>query len=249
MRITTLGTSHGDHTYCRFNSSTLIEIGERSYLIDAGAPVGALLIRAGKETSTLKAVFVTHMHQDHVDGLPGLIKALVKYPQDGQHTTIFLPEADAFEGLGLWLNTMHVKWPSPLIDTAAVEPGHVYADDRLTVTSLPTRHMASIDGAYSCGYRLEAEGKRAVFTGDLRGDFSDFPQSIRDEPCDVCVSEMTHFKPETALPILKECPIGRLIFHHIHNPWHGEGEETLRAIFRDLPYPFEVAHDGDVFEV
>ena len=48
MRITTLGTSHGDPTYCRFNSSNLIEIAEASYLIDAGAPVDALLVRAAK---------------------------------------------------------------------------------------------------------------------------------------------------------------------------------------------------------
>jgi hypothetical protein len=36
MLITTLGTSHGDHTYCRFSSSTLFEIWENIYLIDAG---------------------------------------------------------------------------------------------------------------------------------------------------------------------------------------------------------------------
>ena len=62
MQITTLGTSHGDHTYCRFNSSTLFETGGRSYLVDSGEPVNGLMIRAGKPFAALRAVVVTHMH-------------------------------------------------------------------------------------------------------------------------------------------------------------------------------------------
>ena len=88
MRITTLGTSHGDHTYCRFNSSTLFESGNRLYLFEAGAPANGLLVRAGKDVCSIKAVFITHMHEDHAGGLPGLIKSLLKYAQPGQHTLL-----------------------------------------------------------------------------------------------------------------------------------------------------------------
>ena len=68
MKITTLGTSHGDATYCRFNSSTLYESAGNLYLIDCGEPADALLIRANKETWKLKAIFITHMHVDHMKG-------------------------------------------------------------------------------------------------------------------------------------------------------------------------------------
>ncbi|NOZ24122.1 MAG: ribonuclease Z [Planctomycetes bacterium] len=249
MRITTLGTSHGDPTYCRFNSSNLIEIGEVHYLIDAGAPVDALLVRADKDFARIKAVFVTHMHGDHVAGITTLIKMLLKYPKEGQHTDIFFPEAKAYPALGAWLKAMHLKWPSPLISTNVSKPGQVYADDRVTVSAVPTRHMENAGNVFSCGYIIETEGKRAIFTGDLKGDFSDFPEIIREEPFDLCFCEMTHFQPEAALPILMDCPIHRLVFTHIHNPWHGDGERTLREILSPLPYPFDIAHDGDVFEL
>ena len=39
-KLITLGTSHGDPTFCRFNSSTLLQVDEALYLIDAGAPHG-----------------------------------------------------------------------------------------------------------------------------------------------------------------------------------------------------------------
>lgn len=98
MRITTLGTSHGDHTYCRFNSSTLVEISQSLYLIDAGAPANALMIRAEKDFHKLKAIFMTHMHEDHAGGLEGIIKSLLKRPQADQHTHIFYLKRQQLQG-------------------------------------------------------------------------------------------------------------------------------------------------------
>ncbi|MBT3380539.1 MAG: ribonuclease Z [Lentisphaerae bacterium] len=246
MRITTLGTSHGDHTYCRFNSSTLYEIGDQSYLVDCGEPVNGLMIRANKPFGQLQAVFVTHMHEDHVGGLPDLIKALVKRPRTEGGTTVFLPEVEAQAGLDGWLRAMHVAWPSPVVTFGVTTEGPVYDDSLLSVAAVPTEHMAPL-GAPSFAYVLEAEGKRIVTTGDLRGDFADFPEVIRQERCDLCICEITHYKPEVALPLLMACPIDRLILNHVHDPWHGEGEARLRAIMADLPYPVEIAHDGDEF--
>ena len=65
MKIITLGTSHGDPTVTRFNSSTLFRTGTADYLIDAGSPVNALMIRRNIPLSALRAVFITHQHEDH----------------------------------------------------------------------------------------------------------------------------------------------------------------------------------------
>lgn len=45
MKIKTLGTSHDDPTKTRFNSSNLVEESGNYYIIDAGVPVDALLVR------------------------------------------------------------------------------------------------------------------------------------------------------------------------------------------------------------
>ena len=249
MRITTLGTSHGDHTYCRFNSSTLFEVDSLSYLVDCGEPVNGLMIRAGKPFAKLQAVFVTHMHEDHVGGLPDLIKALIKYSADDRQVRVFLPEAAATAPLEGWLNAMHLAWPSPEVGLRVVPgEGAVFDDGTCSVTAARTRHMGA-GSIPSFAYILEAEGKRVVSTGDLQADFSDFPNVARREPCDLCLCEITHFKPETALPVLMDCPIRRLVLNHVHNPWHGDGEARLREILAPLPFPFEVAHDGDEFAV
>ena len=247
MRITTLGTSHGDATYCRFNSSILFELAEGSYLIDAGAPVNALMIRKGKRITSLKAVFVTHMHDDHVGGLPGLVKSLIKYPQPGQHTDVFLPEARGIPALREWLAAQHLQAPPQLIAFHTIRPGPLYEDAAMAVAAVGTRHLESADGPITFAYLLAAEGKRVLCSGDLSGDFSDFPALAQEEAIDLCLCEATHYEPYLARPVLKTSRLKRLIFTHIHNPWHGEGEETLKALYEELPYPYEVAHDGDEF--
>ncbi len=250
MTITTLGTSHGNHTYCRFNSSTLFEIQNRAYLIDAGAPVNALMIRAGKRFGDLKGVFITHMHEDHVGGLPNLIKSLLKHPIEGQHTDIFLSEAEAIEGLDGWLRAQHLAWPSSLVTAHCVGSGRIFDDGVLSVTAIGTRHLAvKRDEDTSFAYLLEAEGKRIIHTGDLSADFSDFPAVALSQPSDLCICEAQHFDMAEALEILKSCPIGKIVFNHVADRWHGEGERKLQQMIERLPYPSVIAHDGDTFDV
>ena len=129
MRITTLGTSHGNPTHCRFNSSTLIEAGGHSYLVDSGEPVTALMIRAEKDFDALKAIFITHMHGDHVAGLPSLIKMLMKYRNKSKSADVFLSEEEAIPGLEVWLKAQHIKWPSPIVSLKTAKPGVVFQDD------------------------------------------------------------------------------------------------------------------------
>lgn len=250
VRIITLGTSHGDPTRCRFNSSTLLKIGEDLYLIDAGAPVNALMIRYGLTLQKLKTILITHMHEDHVGGLSGMIKSLVKYPCDGQHTDIFLPEPSAIDGLMGWMRSMHRMCSEKLLTFKVAEPGVVFNDENLQVTALPTRHFENEQQGFpSYGYQFDIKDKRIIYTGDLKHDFSDFPVVAMNQPSDLCVCECTHFDMKLARNVLSGCPTKRMIFNHVADSWHGEGEEKLLKILNTLPFPCEIAHDGDEFEL
>ncbi len=253
MKITTLGTSHGDSTYCRFNSSTLYEVNGASYLIDCGSPCEALLCRKGKDNSKIRAIFCTHMHDDHVGGVTEMIKILEKYPKPGQHTEIFFPEKGAAEALIPWLAALHMKIDPNLIGFSLTVPGEIYSDENIKVEAYPTDHIPSspvkpITFAYIITDKTT--GKRLLHTGDLWVDFHDYPPILMEEHFDLLVCEATHYKQETAAPLFRKSLVDRLIFVHIGNRWHGEkGEADLLGYCKDLPYPVSVAHDGDEFEL
>ena len=111
VKIITLGTSHGDPTVERFNCSTLLDIPDYGgILIDAGTPVLGLLIRKNYPLENLRAVFITHMHQDHFGGLPDILKYWVKRLPADRKLKIFLPENDCRQLLSVCKKADLMLW-------------------------------------------------------------------------------------------------------------------------------------------
>ncbi|MBQ7207313.1 MAG: metallophosphoesterase [Lentisphaeria bacterium] len=248
VKLITLGTSHGDPGLRRFNSALLLRTSGGDYLFEAGAPVNALMIRKGIPFAGLKAVFASHTHEDHIGGLPGLIKSLVKRPEAGQHTDLFLPEKSCTDGVLAFMAAVHRPWPEELLTFSEIAPGPIFDDGDLRVTAYPTDHVVEGERHYpSWAFLAEAEGVRIVFTGDLSRDLHDFPLAAFDEPA-VCVMECQHYAPECAVPIFRKLPITRFIGVHISARWDGHTGEFYKAVGRPR-FPFELAEDGMEFDL
>ncbi|MBN2395422.1 MAG: ribonuclease Z [Candidatus Atribacteria bacterium] len=74
-KIIFLGTSAGMPTNNRNVSSlaVLFDHGKNFWLFDCGEGTQQQLIRAGLKLSKLNSIFITHLHGDHLFGLPGLL--------------------------------------------------------------------------------------------------------------------------------------------------------------------------------
>lgn len=248
LKLITLGTSHGDPCPTRFNSALLLRTSAGDYLFEAGAPVNALMIRKGIPFGNLKAVFVSHTHEDHIGGLPGLIKSLVKRPVPGQHTDILLPEQCCIDGVRAFMAATHRPCPEKLLTFAEIHAGVIYDDENLRVTAYRTDHFANEGAHYpSWAFLAETPEGRVVFTGDLSRDLHDFPFEAFDKPA-VCVMECQHYAPERAVPIFEKMPITRFIGVHISARWDGHAGEFYRAVGRPR-FPFELAEDDMEFDL
>ena len=264
MRIHTLGTSHGDSTFCRFKSCTVYEtVDGVLYAVDAGAPAEALIRRKGLSLGALRTIFISHMHDDHAGGLPGVMKQVTKHKQNRmQPLTLFLPEANAVNALKQWFFAVHEPADDALLKYQTIDDGIIYSDDYIIVTAIRTDHLRTHGRTVgdSCSFafvlHFNKENITVLHTGDMRADLADFPTIAYNQEFDVCVAEATHYPPALGAQVFSKARFARLIFTHIHDPWHtrvlsdgqvDNGEERLLSYYKGLPYPVCIAHDGEDF--
>ena len=78
MDITFLGTSSGVPTSTRNVSSIALKLSQSAevWLFDCGEGTQHQLIKSNIKSSQIKKIFITHMHGDHIYGLPGLLATL-----------------------------------------------------------------------------------------------------------------------------------------------------------------------------
>lgn len=75
--IVILGSGSGPpYTKDRFFSSVALLINSNCYLLDCGEPSSALMFRNGIDSFSTRAVFISHMHADHIGGLAGLLSSI-----------------------------------------------------------------------------------------------------------------------------------------------------------------------------
>lgn len=76
FRVTILGSSSATPTPERNPSAHVLNVHEQFFLVDCGEGTQQRLIRCGVNPMKLQAVFLSHLHGDHVYGVFGLISTL-----------------------------------------------------------------------------------------------------------------------------------------------------------------------------
>src|SRR5215208_1201056 len=72
MTVTLLGTGSPPPVMKRFGPSTLVEAGSRVLLFDAGRGAMQRLDQIGVSWDAVNGLFLSHLHSDHVVGIPDL---------------------------------------------------------------------------------------------------------------------------------------------------------------------------------
>jgi len=218
MKITFLGTGHGLTEKGRFRTAIMIETGGTSYLIDAGSPVVNQLANMDKELKELRAVFITHTHNDHLIGLIEMVDS-ISCTETGASIDFYIPEENAID-----LIKKYLMATSGILNEEDARMHHygkdfIYEDENIKLTPFETGHLHKKNRP-SYGYILECEGKRVIFSGDLSYllEMNDFPVAAKKQESDLFICEMAHFDFEVLRPHLLECKTKRLLLNHIKFP-------------------------------
>lgn len=72
FRVTLLGTGSPAPSMRRFGPGVLVQAGGKTLLFDAGRGGTQRLMQLGLPLGKVDALFLTHLHSDHVVGIPDL---------------------------------------------------------------------------------------------------------------------------------------------------------------------------------
>ncbi len=243
MRITFIGSSHGVPEPNRKCSCALLEVKDRKYLIDAGTDPVSALIKRGIRPEKINAVFITHMHGDHTNGLIPFVDLCSWFFKDAK-PVIWLPEKEAVAGIQTWLNCNH----SPMrqdIEFREISEGALYQDDQIRVTALRTGHIEK-----SFAFQIEAEGKKVLFTGDMKytdGPIADYVRFVQSDDFDLVVAESAHFDAMLYKEPLEKHPPKLFCLNH-YSWYYAESCHHLKKVFEGR-LPIVLATDDLEFEI
>lgn len=146
FNVTILGSASAKPTASRHPSAQVVNVHEQRYLVDAGEGVQQQLVRCGINPLKLRAVFISHLHGDHVYGLFPLISSLGLY---GRKTAlkVFAP-APFGEMLACHLKYFDSDLPYPVVWSEVDTTRHalLLENRTLEVWSIPLRHRVPTAG-------------------------------------------------------------------------------------------------------
>lgn len=146
FELTILGSSSATPTYDRFPTSQHLVMLDQHMLIDCGEGAQIQMRRYKLKRSKLRYIFISHMHGDHILGLPGLLFSM-NLLQRTEPLHIFGPP-ELFEVLNLLIRHSDNQLRYEVIPhyTQHNKPEIILENSTLRVTSFPLYHRIPTTG-------------------------------------------------------------------------------------------------------
>ncbi|QCJ68820.1 ribonuclease Z [Providencia heimbachae] len=161
MELTFLGTSAGVPTKERNVTSmilNLVGIRKSYWLFDCGEGTQHRILNSSFKASKIEKIFITHLHGDHIFGLPGL---LCSRSMGGSTDllTLYGPKGlKQYIETTLSVSASYMTYPLEIIE---IEAGQLFDDGELIVTAYSLEHRVEC-----YGYRIEEHAKSGSLDAD-----------------------------------------------------------------------------------
>ena len=175
IKVTLIGTGTPLPIMERFGPSILVQAGSETLLFDAGRGCLQRLHQLKVSYDKIDGLFLTHLHSDHIVGIPDLwltgwltskrtIPLNVFGPEGTDNMLKNLQKAFAYD-IGIRIDDDKVPEEGSKFLISEIEQGMIYEKNGVKVIAITVDHYPIVP---AFGYRIEYKGHSVVLSGDTR---------------------------------------------------------------------------------
>ncbi|XJZ26139.1 ribonuclease Z [Bacillota bacterium Lsc_1132] len=161
MNIFFLGTGAGVPAKLRNVTSIALKLLEERgaiWLFDVGEATQHQILHTSIKPRRIEKIFITHLHGDHLYGLPGLLSSRSFQGGDSE-VTLYGPKGiEEYIKVSLAISQSYLKYPLKMVE---IEEGMIFEDDQFSVEARLLDH-----GIASYGYRIVEKDKPGMLLAD-----------------------------------------------------------------------------------
>jgi ribonuclease Z len=144
--VTILGSGSAVPMHGRHPSAQVVQYEESFFLIDCGEGTQLLFREAGIKPFRIKVILISHLHGDHVFGLPGLLSSYSHLGRS-EALTIFGPIGiQAFLESIIQYSELKIRFPMEIIELETTGLKIIYENANLEIQTFPLKHRIKCQG-------------------------------------------------------------------------------------------------------
>ncbi len=271
IRVSLLGTGTPKPIMERFGPSILVQAGKETLLFDAGRGCLQRLTQLNLSYQKIDALFLTHLHSDHIVGLPDLwltgwltsrrTTPIALFGPVGTAKMIeHLEEAFAYD-IKIRIEDDKAPAEGSKFLVNEIKEGVIYEKNGVKVIAFEVDHFPVVP---AFGYRIEYNKHSVVLSGDTR--YSENLIKYAKET-DLLIHEVVlppdsinksdpklsiiahHTTPPQAGKIFNEVKPKLAVYSHISNPYGRNEQEIVKQTKAIYPGPVILGQDLMIFSI
>ena len=240
------------------HQSWLMELNGVNYWFDAGENCVHRAHTSGINVMNTVALFISHPHIDHIGGLANLFSCIQKLERmykmqlvRNNTLELFFPDLKLLESVKNITFSGGAHNFRYTLNEHTLSDGLLFEDENVRITTLHNRHLKEdgSNGWHAYSFLIEADGKRIVFSGDVRS--ADEMDPLIGDGCDMLIMETGHHDVQSVM----EFAVSRKV-KHLRLTHHGRQILENRTFYERMaseycakhPICVKLCYDGMVEE-
>lgn len=146
FQVTILGCGSAMPTTYRNPTSQLIEVNNKLFMIDCGEGTQLQMRKYKARMSKLHSIFISHLHGDHVFGLPGLLSTLSLMGHTGEINIYAHKELEYFLTSFMKYYGTQLNYKINHFHLDSKNNSVIYENKSIEISSFPLKHRVDTNG-------------------------------------------------------------------------------------------------------